>query len=54
MKNLVYVTGTSWSINREVGIFVGLVMLSEYMLMSRMVNLGVNAGNGSIQVGFLN
>jgi hypothetical protein len=27
-------------------------MFSEYMLMSRMVNLGVNVGNGSIQVGF--
>jgi hypothetical protein len=34
------------------GGFVGLSMLSEYMLMSRMVNLGVNVDNGSIQIGF--
>jgi hypothetical protein len=52
MKILVYVMGTSWSINRVVGIFVGLTMLSEYMLMLRMVNLGANVGNGSIQVGW--
>jgi hypothetical protein len=27
-------------------------MLSEYMLMLKMVNLGVNVDNGSIQVGY--
>jgi hypothetical protein len=45
------VIGTSWGINGVVGIFVGLTKLLECMLMSRMVNLDVNVGNGSIQVG---
>jgi hypothetical protein len=53
MKILVYVMDTSWGNNGVVEVFVGLTMLSEYMLMSKMVNLGVNVDNGSIQIGCL-
>jgi hypothetical protein len=53
MQILVSIMGTTCGINGVVEVLVSQTMLLEFMLMLKMVNLGANVDNGSIQVGWV-